>query len=141
ARLDQTRMARQQGERRVPVLHVKGAARRLRALLAHDLFARLREDAGELALQERHLRRREQLGDEEVALLFEFGDLRLRELHRDTSRSQSFFGALSDWMAAMRWTGAASACRRAERSAASASPRMTASRIAACSSQIPRHSR
>src|SRR5262245_5787564 len=74
-------MARQRGVDRIPMLHIERAARRLGFLLADHLFAVLCEDTRQLTLQEGHFVRREQVGQEQVALLLELGGLRWREFH------------------------------------------------------------
>src|ERR1700691_3363487 len=74
-------MARQDLEHRIPGLDVEGAARRCRILLVDHLRPLLREDAGQLVADERHLFGRKHRRQEQIALFLEFRDLGGAEFH------------------------------------------------------------
>ena len=80
-RPDQPRMRAQQAERLVVGVRGEGGARRAR-LLAPDLLAIGAEDRLRLVAQHRHLLGREQVRQEQVALLVELLKLLLAECHR-----------------------------------------------------------
>ncbi len=94
-RLDQARMPRQALEDRVPGLHVEGRARRFGALLAHHFRPLLAEHRRQLGIEEGYLRRGETAGQEQVALLLEFGDLGRGQLHGGLPARHQSLGRLS----------------------------------------------